>query len=101
MQEGAVFEGTVRENITYGLENVSDEQLHRVCQLATAHEFIQTLEQGYDTRVGEQGIRLSGGQRQRIAIARALITQPKLVIFDEPTNHLDVETIQEIGRAHV
>ena len=94
MQEGAVFEGTVRENITYGLEQVSDEQLHQVCQLATAHGFIQTLEQGYDTRVGEQGIRLSGGQRQRIAIARALITQPKLVIFDEPTNHLDVETIQ-------
>jgi ABC-type bacteriocin/lantibiotic exporter with double-glycine peptidase domain len=93
MQEGTVFSGTIRENITYGLTNITEDRLQQAGKLATADEFIQTLADGYDTPIGDRGMRLSGGQRQRIAIARALIMQPKLLILDEPTNHLDLDSI--------
>lgn len=92
-QDSAVMAGTIRENIIYGLEReVSEAELEQAARLANAHEFIDRLPQGYDTEVGERGIRLSGGQRQRLAIARALLRNPKLLLLDEATSNLDSES---------
>jgi len=96
MQDTMIFPGTIFENMTYGCPTVSRQQVIHAAELATAHDFIQQLPQGYDTPVGERGVLLSGGQRQRIAIARALLRQPKCLILDEPTNHLDVAVIKQL-----
>ncbi|MGF1491540.1 MAG: ABC transporter ATP-binding protein [Microcoleaceae cyanobacterium] len=88
-QDTVLFEGTVRENITYGLKHVPDAQLQDAIQQANADEFIRQLPDGIETEIGENGVRLSGGQRQRITIARALIRDPRVLILDEATSALD------------
>lgn len=96
LQESPLFSGTIVENITYGHENVSREEVLHVCQLATVDDFLSDLEFGIDTPIGEKGVYLSGGQRQKIAIARALVSKPDFIILDEPTNHLDHPSIRRL-----
>ncbi|WP_049566937.1 ABC transporter ATP-binding protein [Nonomuraea sp. SBT364] len=91
-QESVLFEGTVRENIAYGLPEVSDERIARALRDANAWSFVQDQPHGWDTVVGERGARLSGGQRQRLAIARALVRDPRILLLDEATSALDSES---------
>ena len=94
-----LFDGTVRENITYGRADVSDEDMILAAKRANIHDYITTLPDGYDTEVGERGIKLSGGQRQRIAIARVFLKNPSLLILDEATSALDNATEMQIQKA--
>lgn len=98
-QNSVMFTGTIRENITYGMTNVSDEQLKTVLDAARLTTFINSLPQGIDTPLEEHGANLSGGQRQRLSIARALIRNPKVIIFDEATSALDSVSEKEIQAA--
>ncbi len=98
-QQPVLFIGSVLDNIRYGRPAASDAQVRAAAEAAFASEFIERLPQGYDTQVGEQGVRLSGGQRQRIAIARALLKDPALLLLDEATSALDAESEFQVQKA--
>jgi subfamily B ATP-binding cassette protein MsbA len=98
-QEPALFSGTIRENIGYARPGASLADIEAAARVAHAHEFIERLGQGYDTMVGERGVKLSGGQRQRVAIARAILKDPAVLILDEATSSLDTESEQLIEDA--
>ncbi len=98
-QQTILFNDTVRNNITYGRTDVNEEKLFAAAQSANAHDFINKLPEGYDTIVGENGIRLSGGQQQRLSIARALLKNSPILILDEATSSLDTESEREVQEA--
>jgi len=98
-QDTVIFSADAMENIRYGRAGASDEDVIRVAKLAAAHEFIERLPQGYQSFLGERGVRLSGGQRQRIAIARALLKNPPLLLLDEATSALDAESERLVQKA--
>jgi ABC-type multidrug transport system fused ATPase/permease subunit len=92
LQDPFLFNATIRNNISYGLPETSEEEIISAAKLARIHDFIQSLPDGYDTWVGERGITLSGGQRQRVAIARTLLLDPRILILDDSTSSVDMET---------
>ncbi|WP_256872784.1 ABC transporter ATP-binding protein [Candidatus Entotheonella palauensis] len=92
MQDTLLFSTTIRDNITYGLDDVSEEVIIAAAKAARAHDFIMQFPDGYDTWVGERGVTLSGGQRQRIAMARAFVRDPRVLILDDATSSVDMET---------
>jgi subfamily B ATP-binding cassette protein MsbA len=102
LQETVLFRGTVRDNIAYGREGATEEEIVAAAKLANADEFIARMSEGYETMVGDRGDTLSGGQRQRIGIARAIIRNNPILILDEPTAALDTESerlvIEALGR---
>ena len=99
LQDVFLFNGTIWENITYGLAEASREQVEAAARAAHIHDFILSTPQGYETRIGERGVRLSGGQKQRLSIARAVLRGSPVLIFDEATASVDVETEREIQQA--
>jgi len=98
-QEPVVFSGSVMDNIRYGKSDATDQQVHAAAEAAFAHEFIAELPQGYDTYLGDRGVRLSGGQRQRIAIARAILKNPPMLLLDEATSALDANSERMVQAA--
>ena len=91
-QDTFLFDGTIADNISYGRRDATAEQIEEAARKANAHEFIEKLDRGYATLIGERGVKLSGGQRQRLTIARAILADPKILILDEATSNLDTES---------
>ncbi len=98
-QDVFLFDGTVLENLAYGRRGARRDEIEKAAQMAAADQFIAELPQGYDTMIGERGVKLSGGQRQRLAIARAILADPKILILDEATSNLDSENEQLIQQS--
>ena len=98
-QDPALFSGTIRENIAYGKPGATKKEIEAAAKAANAQEFIDGLEHGYDTEIGERGLKLSGGQKQRIAIARAVLKDAPILILDEATSALDSRSEQLVQQA--
>ena len=99
LQKNVLFSGTIKDNLRWGNESASDEELIRVCKLAQAHDFIESFPDGYDTYIEQGGTNVSGGQKQRLCIARALLKKPKILILDDSTSAVDTRTDALIRRA--
>ncbi|RYZ94922.1 MAG: ATP-binding cassette domain-containing protein, partial [Moraxellaceae bacterium] len=99
LQETVIFAGSVLDNIRYGNTSATLEDVKHAAKMAAASEFIEALPQGYDTFLGERGVRLSGGQRQRISIARAILSNPPILLLDEATSALDAESERQVQQA--
>ena len=98
-QDVILFDDTVRNNIAYAKKNASNEAISKACKFAAADEFIERLQNGYDTMIGENGVRLSGGQKQRISIARAILKESPIILLDEATSSLDAESEEIVQNA--
>ena len=99
MQNAYLFHGSLRENLCFGNETISEERMVEACRRACCHEFISALPEGYDTMVGEGGATLSGGERQRISLARAFLKDVPILLLDEPTASLDADNEAMVQRA--
>ena len=98
-QEAILFNDSFYNNITFGVESATKEQVIEAAKIANAHEFIMAAENGYDTNIGDRGCKLSGGQRQRLSIARAILKNPPILILDEATSALDTESERLVQEA--
>lgn len=92
LQKNVLFSGTIKENLKWGNENATDEEIIAACKAASAHDFVSSFPDGYETELGQGGVNLSGGQKQRLCIARALLKQPKILILDDSTSAVDTAT---------
>ncbi len=96
LQKNVLFSGSIKDNMRWGNENATDEQIYEACKIACAHDFVKSFPDGYDTQLGQGGVNLSGGQKQRLCIARALIKQPQILILDDSTSAVDTATDAKI-----
>jgi ABC-type multidrug transport system fused ATPase/permease subunit len=103
LQDSFLFDGTIRENVAFSRPEASEEQIMEACRIARVDEFATNFPAGYDTIVGERGVKLSGGQKQRVSIARAILADPRILILDEATSSLDSESeaLIQAGLAHL